>query len=220
MPVETNQAGRQVNCDACGRQLQVPSLSGISQLEQLSEPERHKSRENTKSVKASSSRAIRAKHVFLITGFVAFVITGLLFVFGAMKYPKLYDVCTINPYYRHDGKVIGRDTQPISPRDFRLMVDERIIPGQYVILSEDMINQHPIYDQSPIFMIEMHDHLKGGLELSYNFHEKYDKLIFYYWARFVVFGVLMVASFLLMIVGLFLPKHTEEVGERGGETWE
>jgi hypothetical protein len=74
--------------------------------------------------------------------------------------------------------------------------------------------------EHPILLVEMHDSFKGGLELSYNFHEKYDKLVFYYWAGFVVFSVLMVISLAVLIVGICLPKHVEEIGERGGESWE
>ena len=218
VPVETNQAGRSVQCQ-CGNSLQVPSLSQIKNLEPFSEQGSVKTQKKGVSPK-SPSRWIRAKHICLIVGFVLFIIMGLLFVRGVMHYPQLYDVCTMNPYYVHDGKVIGRDTKPISPRDFRLIVDERIVPGQYVILSEDMINQNPFYDQYPIHLIELHDHLKDGLELSYNFHEKYGQLVFYYWARFVVFAFLTGVSLLILITGLLMPKYTEDIGERGGETWE
>ena len=277
VPVEKNQAGREVKC-SCGESLQVPSMSQIKNLEPLSEKEK----QVTKPLAATSLKVndhsllyvksfvlslitalvilatyfgfdilrgqglvsiyvlavdviliitavfviraknfqIRAKHVCLFFGIVSFFAMGLMFLRGIQHYPQLYDVCTMNPYYVHDGKVVGRDTLPISPRDFRLMVDERIVPRQYVIMTEDVINQHPFYDQAPIRLIELHDILKGGLELSYNFHEKYDQLVFYYWARFVVFGALTIAALVLIIVGLFLPKQTEDIGERGGEAWE
>jgi competence protein ComGC len=44
--------------------------------------------------------------------------------------------------------------------------------------------------------------------------------VFYYWAGFVVFSVLMVISLIVLIIGICLPKHVEEIGERGGESWE
>jgi hypothetical protein len=66
----------------------------------------------------------------------------------------------------------------------------------------------------------MQDNFKGGLELSFNFFEKYDKLIFFYWARFVVLSVLAIVSLIVLIVGICLPKRVEEIGERGGESWE
>jgi len=163
---------------------------------------------------------IRTKHLVIGIGMVTSLIFGLIFIVSVRAYPKLYDVCTMSRYYVHDGKVIGRDTQPISQRDFRLLVDERIVPGQYVVLSESMINQNPFYDQYPLYLIELHDNLKGNLALSYNFHEKYDQLVFYYWARFIVFAFLIGISLLILITGLLMSKHTEDIGERGGETWE
>ena len=126
VPVETNQAGRPVQCQ-CGNSLQVPSLSQIKNLEPFSEQGSLKTQKKSVSPK-SPSRWIQAKHICLIVGFVFFVVMGLLFVRGVMHYPKLHDVCTMNRFYVHDGKVIGRDTQPISHRDFRLIVDERIAP--------------------------------------------------------------------------------------------
>ena len=172
----------------------------------------------------------------MVTGAIAFVVSGFLFIFFALfsttvvsgfpyifvksGYPKLHDVCLMQKFYVHDGKVIGRDTQPLSPRDFRLLVDERFRPPYYVILSEEVINNEPYIDYFPIVLVEMHDNFKGGPELSYNFKEKYEKLVFYYWARFVVFGVLTIISLTVLTVGIFLPKHVEDIGERGGESWE
>ena len=274
VPVETNQAGRSVQCQ-CGNSLQVPSLSRIKELEQvamkgqvLPRPESRPSE-----MKGPSSLQtwhvfvlitlallivantlffdrlaayfplfrllgigldvlllvvawgfflkarhipIRAKHLVIGTGMITFLVFGLIFSVCTRAYPQLYDVCMINPYYVHGGKVIGRDTKPISIRD-RLIVGERIGLGQ---LSEDRINQDIFYDLHPLYLIELHDNLKGGLELSYNFHEKYDQLVFYYWARFVVFAFLTGVSLLTLITGLLMPKHTEDIGERGGETWE
>ena len=234
IPIATNQAGCQIAC-SCGQQLQVPSLSGILELEPVTEHEAQKN-ETIKPPKSKPRRSIHAKQVVLVTGVVGLIVASLLFVFMALLsvslsfrspfiyarsgYPQLHDVCLMQQLYVHDGKRIGRDTQPISPRDFRLLVDDRIIPPYYVIWSEDVINNHPFLASHPIFLVEMHDNLKGGLELSYNFNEKYEKLVFYYWARIVVFSVLMVVSLVVLIVGIFLPKHVEDIGERGGESWE
>ena len=156
----------------------------------------------------------------MVIGAVALIVTSLIFYLGAGKYPQLHDVCLMQRYYVHGGKVIGRDTQPISPRDFRLLVDDRIMPPRYLIWTEETINHLPHLIERPIILIEMHDNFKGGLELSYNFNEKYGKLVFYYWAKFVVFGVLAVISLIILIVGIFLPKQVEDIGERGGENWE
>jgi hypothetical protein len=135
--------------------LQVPSLSGIQKLEPISEQE-VRSKEKNRKTKASSARSIRTKQVVTLTGAIAFVVASLLFVFVSLikiqgvsgqfpfiqvrsAYPQLYDVCLMQRYYVHDGKVIGRDTQPISSRDFRLMVDERIIPQRYLVWTESVI---------------------------------------------------------------------------------
>jgi hypothetical protein len=193
--------------------------------------------EKIRQPKAKSARSIRTKQVVMLIGAVAFIVTSLLFVFVSLiniqgvtshypfiymrsGYPKLHDVCLMQRYYTHDNKAIGRDTLPISLRDHRLLVDERIMPPYLVIWTEETINKHQYIDSNPILLVEMHDNFKGGLELSYNFNEKYEKLVFYYWAGFVVFGVLMVISLVVLIVGIFLPKHVEDVGERGGESWE
>ena len=218
IPVEANQAGCQIEC-SCGRQLQVPALSGILKFEPMSERETLK-KEKVKLPKSSPPRSIRAKQVVLVSGVVALIVTGLIFVAGIRNYPHLHDVCLIQRYYTHNDKVIGRDTLPISPRDFRLLVDDRITPPYYVVWSEDTINHLTYLDYHPIILVEMHDNFKGGLELSYNFNEKYEKLVFHYWARFVVFGVLAIVSIVVLIVGIFLPKHVEDIGERGGESWE
>jgi len=218
IPVETNQAGRFINC-SCGRQLQVPSLSGILKLDHISEQEVRKN-EKARQSKPVVSRTIRAKQIVMVIGAVAFVTTTLIFFLKARKFPKLHDVCIMQRHFVHGDKVVGRDTLPISSRDFRLLVDERIIPPWYVIWTEDVINRLPDIDYHPIFLIEMHDNFKGGPELSYNFYEKYDKLVFNYWARFVVLGVLAIISLIVLIVGTFLPKQVEDIGERGGESWE
>ena len=274
VPVETNQAGRLVQCP-CGNSLQVPSLSRIRELEQVATKEQtiQQSRTKPSEMKGASPLQtwhvivlitlallivvntlffdrqaayfpflrlwgigidallliaawgfflkarhipIRAKHIVIGIGMVTFLIFGLILFVCVRAYPQLYDVCMINPYYIHGGKVIGRDTKPISIRD-RLIVGERIGLGQ---LTEDRINQDIFYDLHPLYLVELHDNLKGGLELSYNFHEKYDQLVFYYWARFVVFAFLTGVSLLILITGLLMPKHIEDVGERGGETWE
>jgi len=220
IPVETNQAGRTFNC-SCGQQLQVPSLSGILMLAPIPEQEAGKN-EKVKPAKSATSRSIHTKQVVMVIGVIAFVVTSLIFVLGARKYPQLHDVCIMQRHFVHGDKVVGRDSLPISPRDFRLLVDERLIPSQFGLLvwSEEVINRFPDLDYRPIFLIEMHDNFKGGPELSYNFYEKYDKLVFYYWARFVVFGVLAIVSLIVLFVGIFLPKHVEDIGERGGESWE
>lgn len=168
----------------------------------------------------SALRSVHAKQVVLVIGMVALLVTGTVFVYCAWHYPQLYDVCIMQRLYTHDGKVIGRDTQPISPRDFRLLVDERIVPGRYVIWSEETINTLPYIDERPIVLVELLDNFKGGPELSYNFNEKYEKLVFYYWARFVIFSVLTGVSLIVVLICVFLPKHAEEIGERGGESWE
>ena len=220
IPVETNQAGRTLDCP-CGQQLQVPSLSGILKLDPMPDQEIGKN-EKIRQPKPVASRSIRTNHVVMVIGVVTFVITSLIFFLGARKYPQLHDVCIMQRRFMHGDKVVGRDTLPISPRDFRLLVDERLLPSQYgfLIWSEDAICKTSFIDYRPIVFIEMHDNFKGGLELSYNFYEKYDKLVFYYWARFVVFGVLAIVSLIVLIVGIFLPKQVEEIGERGGESWE
>lgn len=204
---------------SCGLQLQVPSLSGILNLEPVTEQE-NLPEKISRPAQSSARRTIHAKQVVLVMGVIAVIVTSLIFVRGARKYPQLHDVCLMQRHYVHDGKVIGRDTQPISPRDFRLLVDERILPPYYVIWTENTINNLPYIDQHPIILIEMHDNLKGGLELSYNFKEKYEKLVFRYWARFVVFGVLTIISLGVLIVGILLPKHVDDIGQRGGENWE
>ena len=240
--IETNQAGRQIDC-SCGQKLQVPTLSGILNLEPVTDQE-VREKGNVQPTKSSLSRSIHAKQVVLIAGVIALIVSSLLFVFGSLfsisvsmrypfilvksGYPQLHDVCLMQRHYRHtDGKLIGRDSQPISPRDVRLLVDERIIPPYYVVWSEETINKiwtkEPINNHSRIqylVFIEMHDHFKGGLEFSYNFNVKYESLVFYYWARFVVFGVLTLVSLVVLIVGVFLPRQVEDVGERGGESWE
>ena len=191
--------------------------------------------EKARQSKPAASRSIRTKQVVTIIGTVATVVTCLLFIFGAClriergmgvlprltsRYPQLHDVCIMQWRYVHGDKVIGRDSLPISPRDFRLLVDERIMPPWYVIWSEETINKTSFIDYHPIILIEMHDNFKSGPELSYNFHEKYGKLVFIYWARFVVIAVLAIVSLIVMIVGISLPGHVEEIGERGGESWE
>lgn len=216
--VGTNQAGRQIDC-SCGQQLQVPALSGILNLEPVPGQETRKS-EKAKLPKSPASRSIQAKQVVLLIGMVAFIVTSLIFVLSARKYPQLHDVCLMQRLYVHDGKLIGRDTQPISTRDFRLLVDERIVRGRYLVWTEDVFNHLPYIDEHPIILVEMHDYFKGGLEFSYNFNEKYEKIVFNYWARFVVFGVLAIVSLVVLIVGIMLPKQTNEIGERGGENWE
>ena len=162
------------------------------------------------------SHQLGTKHFVLGIGIQAFWITALLFVLALVSYPQLYEVCTTNPYYVHGDKVIGRDSLPIPPRDRRLLINEHI----RVVWSEDIINDSSFIDQDPILLIEMHDNFKGGLELSYNFNEKYEKLAFIFWAKVIVFGVLMVASLAVAVVGALLPGQTEEIGERGGESWE
>jgi len=221
VPVETNQAGRSLSC-SCGQQLQVPALSGILKLEPVPVREVRKIENAVPSKPAS--RSIRTKQVVTVIGTVATIVTCLLFIFGAWIrpiwttssipdwiscYPQLPDVFGIQWRYKHDGKVIGRDTLPTSHRDFRLL-----------IWSEEAINKHPAVVYNPLLLIEMHDNFKGGLELSYNFHEKYDKLVFHYWARFVVFAVLAIVSLIVLIVGIFLPRQVDDIGERGGESWE
>ena len=235
IPVETNQAGRSLIC-SCGQQVQIPSLSEILKLEPMLEHEAWKTEKNRQPI-AATSRSICLKHLVLVCGMVAMIVTSLLVLFGALfrpywttgyiphlmtRYPQLHDVCVMQRHFLHGNKVVGRDTLPISSRDFRLLVDERIIPPQYGLLvwSEDVINRLPYIDYHPLILIEMHDNLKGGLELSYNFSEKYDKLVFYYWARLVVLGVLTAVSLVVLIVGIFLPKQVEDIGERGGESWE
>jgi len=219
-PVETNQAGRSIDC-SCGQHLLVPSLSGILKLDPMPEQEVRKN-EIVRQSKPVVSRSIRTKQVVMVVGAVAFVIAGLLFVLGARKYPRLHDVCIMQRHYVHGDKVVGRDSLPISPRDFRLLVDERILPPKFGLLiwSEDVISKTSFIDYHPLVFIEMHDNFKGGPELSYNFYEKYDKLVFNYWAKFVVFGVLAIVSLVVLIVGIYLPKHVDEIGERGGENWE
>ena len=207
-----------VNC-TCGQQLQVPTLSGILKLEPVTEKENTKT-EKIRQPKTKPARSIRAKHVVIIIGVVALIATTLLFIRGAGKYPQLYDVCLMRRQYAHLDKVVGRDSLPISPRDFRLLVDDRIMPPYLVIWSEETINTHRYIDYNPIVLVEMHDNFKGGLELSYNFNERYEKLVFNYWAMCVVLGVLIVISLVVLIVGIFLPKHVEDIGERGGESWE
>jgi len=201
--------------------MQVPSLSEILKLDPLPEQEARKN-EKIRQPKPAVSRSIHTKQVVLVIGALAFVIFSLIFVLGARKYPQLHDVCIMQRHFVHDGKVIGRDTLPISSRDFRLLVDERLLPSQLGLLvwTEDVIAKTSFIDYRPLVFIEMHDNFKGGLELSFNFYEKYDKLVFYYWARFVVFGVLTVVSLIVLVVGIFLPKHIEDIGERGGESWE
>jgi hypothetical protein len=237
IPVEPHQAGRSIEC-LCGQQLQVPSLSGILNLELIPEQDIPK-KEKINPPKSPVSRSIRTKQVVTVIGAIATVITILLFIFGALvyprpywtssyvpqwmsRYPKLHDVCIMQRHYLHDGKVIGRDSLPISPRDFRLLVDDRILPRQfgYLIWSEEVINQFPDLAYRPIFLIEMHDNFKSGLELSFHFYEKYDKLVFNYWARFVVLSILTIVSLIVLVVGIFLPQQVEEIGERGGESWE
>ena len=218
IPIETHQAGCRVNC-SCGQQVQVPTLSEILKLEPVTEQETPK-KEKTKQSTSPTTRSIHAKQVVLLIGTVAFLVAGSLFLYFALRYPKLHDVCLMQWRYIHDGKVIGRDTQPIAPRDFRLLVDDRITPPYYLIWTEETINRLPYIDYHPILLVEMHDNLKGGLALSYNFNEKYEKLVFYYWARFVVFGVITMISLIILMVGVFLPKHVEDIGERGGENWE
>ena len=194
-------------------------LSGILKLEPITEQETT-NQEKVRRSRFRSRRSIRTKQVVIVIGVTALIITSMIFFQGARKYPQLHDVCLMQRYYRHDGKVIGRDTQPISLRDRRLLVDERIVPPRLLIWTEDTINHLPYIDYHPIILIEMHDNLKGGLELSYNFNEKYEKLVFYYWARFVVFGVLALISLAVLITGICLPKQAEDIGERGGENWE
>ena len=207
-----------MNC-SCGQQVQAPTLSGILKLEPVIEQESPK-KEQIKLPKYPSSRSIHAKQVVLLLGTAAFLVACVLFLYFALRYPKLHEVCLMQWRFIHDGKVIGRDTQPISPRDFRLLVDNRITPPYYLIWTEDAIKRLPYIDYHPILLVEMHDNLKGGLALSYNFNEKYEKLVFYYWARFVVFGVITMISLIILMVGIFLPKHVEDIGERGGESWE
>ena len=201
----------------------------------MSEQETRKS-EKIRRSPLPTSRTIRTKQVVLVIGMAAMIVTGLLLIFGSLLsvtvvarypfilvrsgYPQLYDVCLMQKYYVHGNKIIFRDTQPISDRDFRLLVDERIMPPRLLIWSEEVINKHPVIVERPLFLIEMHDNFKGGPELSYHFNEKYDTLVFRYWARFVVLGVLTLISLIVLIVGVFLPKHVEDIGERGGESWE
>jgi len=232
IPVETNQAGLSLNC-SCGQQLQVPSFSGILKLEHIPEQGVRKN-EKVRQSKPVVSRSIHAKQVVMVIGAVATVVTILLFIFGAFiypkwttsyyipdwfsRYPQLHDACVTQWQYRHGDKIIGRDTLPLSQRDMNLLV----IPSPYGLLvwSEDAISKTSFFDFQPIVYIEMHDNFKGGPELSFNFYEKYDKLVFVYWAKFVVFGVLAIVSLIVLIVGIFLPKQVEEIGERGGESWE
>jgi len=116
----------------------------------------------------------------------------------------------------HAGRVVGRDTQPISERDLMLVSSFNPQTNQSIPLTEDLI--HEIQD--PFYLIQLHDHFKGGPELSYNFHEKYDKLVFYYWTKIIVVAVVLAAAVFLFITGLCQPKYTPDIGEREGESWE
>jgi hypothetical protein len=219
IPVNVNQAGCQLECQ-CGSTLTVPMMSEIMRLELYTEEEIRKI--NKGKVKPANlprkfNLALILKTLGVLLFFAGFLVAGVgTFCFDLLKYPTLNDVCKMQRFYSHGGRVVGRDTQPISERDLMLVSSYNPQTNQSIPLTKDLIRQ--IYD--PYYLIQLHDHFKGGLELSDNFHEKYTKLTFYYWAKITAFSVFIAVAVLLFIAGLCQPKYLPEIGEREGESWE
>jgi len=221
VPIKKSQSGRQVTC-RCGKTLDVPLMSAISNLECFSNREILQFEKKSTLRNQNSHKAFRARPIVLTIGILLILVSSSVLYFTTKNKPQIYDVIFMRTRYSALGRDdIGRDSLPIDERD-RLLL---ICYNPY--LPEDRIRGHmtpltPEYfdHMTPDHLMRIHDALKSGPELSSNFTEKYEKLLLNYKARIVISIVFLAGSVFITIVGFCLPKKPVDLGERGGETWE
>ena len=221
VPITQSQSGRQVTC-RCGKTLDVPSMSAISNLDRFSEHETQQLEKKPTSRNQSGHKVFRARPFVLTIGILLLLASVVSLYFVVKNKPQIYDVIFMRNIYSFMGKEnIGRDSLPIEERDqFLLLCFDPSKPkdrvrGYWTPLMPEYFDYMP-----PDSLMGIHDLLKGGPELSSNFTEKYEKLLLNYKARILICIVFLAGSVFLTIVGFCLPKKQVDLGERGGETWE
>ena len=243
-PVETSQAGGQVNCE-CGATIRIPTMLKIKRLEPWEDADAETDRESqevavaqeisvesrsdaetsatpetaAKSEKTSElakprKLSARRRGLFIVAS-LAFVVS-VFFCARAIKTPPPIAVFYKQTVYDlGDGRKVRRDTTPTTYGDYNFyFFTDYSDPERRTYLVDDQL----IDMMSPFVTIQYFTYLKE-LPMSDNFYENYEALKTRRYLYLSGFGFLALVSLIVALLALFVKESQKQVGSMRGSSW-
>jgi hypothetical protein len=193
--VEPRQAGQTVVC-ACGKTLQVPSLSKLKALPVAAE--------NEAPVKAVKKNTGLLRKAFFIIGFVLLVPGIWFFTATLLSPPKPQDVFNKRVYFSFGSnqKPMLQNSTPLDNEDVRVLS-----------MSDEIIDR-----MMPIDLYLYFQSLRKPT-LSYNFLDNYEAVKDTHKIWLIFGGVWLAVGIVCIILAFSMPKQNIEVTGWSGSDW-